>query len=111
MFTDSATFGGVAPCNEGSGVLNVDHAAYVDPSAAQAAEYDAAKTKTYGHTYTATNISYAQSTVAPEGVPTYDILMVENGWFGHTRVHYTHAGHALMLCLVWYGMLVSKMIF
>ena len=101
MFTGSATFGGVAPCNEGSGVLNADHAAYVDPSAEQAAEYDAANTKKYGLTYTATNISYAQSTVATEGVPTYD--MVENGWFRQTCVHYIHgghAGHAVKLCLV-----------
>ena len=37
-------------------------------------------------------INYAQSAVAPEGVPTYDV--VENGWFGHARVNYTHGCHA-----------------
>ena len=37
-------------------------------------------------------VNYAQSGVAPEGLPTYDV--VENGWSRHARVYYTYGCHA-----------------
>ena len=61
----NAAFGGIAPCNEGSGVLNADHAAYVDPSAEHAAEYDAANRKRYVHTYTAKHSTTMRMRSAP----------------------------------------------